>query len=480
MTTLSQLQATRERREFFTSLWNQLPNPNILFANGPGKRVAFDNIREDLHIFSCIQSRKAGAKSKLWEIQIDKSREDVYQFVEEVFLNLKMNTLLDQILDAPLNGYQPIEIEWQFDTDTKKVVPASIQGKPFDWFFFDSKNVLKLQLLDNIQGEELDPFKFLLAQHGATYANPYGEAILSKCLWYIAFKKGGLTFWLKFIEKFGMPHNALYTDEDKDEALENLDGLTQDGSIVLKPEDKLEIVSMNATISVNVYKEFLEFLEKNCTQGILSGTLTNDSGKNGNYATSNTHFKVRDEVVKADTDIITEVMKTFIKYLVEINFGKNVPNPVFIMYDKTDVDKETAEVVKLLSDTGGIKFTKEFYMGRFGFSEDEFEIVAAPAPVAPVKPAEGAPKFAEKHKGDILEEKIQDSVDDALLNASSIDKGIIKFLESQKDYSSALKNLAKLIPQIDDKVLQHKLTQDLFFSQVAGELTAKDEIDGQR
>lgn len=480
MKTLTNPQATRERREFFTAMWNLLPNPNLLFANGPGKRVTFDNIRNDPHIFSCIQSRKAGAKAKLWEIQIDKSREDVYQFVTEVFSKLKMNTLLEEILDAPLNGYQPLEIDWQFDPDTKKVVPNAIQGKPFDWFVFDAKNVLKLQLLDNIQGEELDPFKFLLAQHGATYANPYGEAILSKCLWYIAFKQGGLNFWLRFIEKFGMPHYVLYTDGDKDEADTSLEGLIQDASIVLNETDRLELVNFSTNVNVNVYKEFLDFLEKNCTQALLSATLTQDVGKTGSFAASKTHFQVRDEVVQADMEIVIEVMKTFIGYLVEINFGKKVLLPKFIVYDKTDVDKETAEVVKLISDTGYVKFTKEFFMGRFGFSEDEFEIIEAPAqPIAkPASPTEPAPKFAEGKKKFDIEDKIQSSVDDALLNASSVDKGIMKFLESQKDYSSALKNIAKLIPTIDDKVLQHKLTNDLFFSQVAGELTAKDEADG--
>lgn len=476
--TLTNPQATRERREFFTAMWNILPNPNILYANGPGKRVTFDNIRDDPHVFSCVQSRKAGAKAKLWEIQIDKSREDVYQFVEEVFSKLKMNKLIEEILDAPLNGYQPLEIDWQLNPDTKKVEPLAIQGKPFDWFIFDSKNELKLQLINDLQGEELTPLKFLLAQHGATFINPYGEAILSKCLWYVAFKKGGVNFWLRFIEKFGMPHYIAKTDGDTDDMEDVLEGLIQDASAVIANTDDISLVNFSTNVNVNVYKEFLDFLERNCTQALLSATLTQDVGKSGSFAASKTHFQVRDDVVMADCEIVKEVLNTFIGYLVEINFGKNQPLPHFIMYDKTDVDKETAEVVKLLSDTGGIKFTKEFYMGRFGFSEDEFEIITAPAPVAPVKPAEVAPKFAEKQKGDILEEKIQDSVDDALLNASSVDKGIMKFLESQKDYGSALKNIAKLIPAIDDKVLQHKLTNDLFFSQVAGELTAKDEING--
>ena len=46
----------------------------------------------------------------------------------------------------------------------------------------------------------------------ASYTDPYGESILSRCYWSVFFKKDTIKFWSTFTEKYGMPYLWGQTD----------------------------------------------------------------------------------------------------------------------------------------------------------------------------------------------------------------------------------------------------------------------------
>ncbi|ENE4637899.1 TPA: DUF935 family protein, partial [Escherichia coli] len=77
---------------------------------------------------------------------------------------------------------------------------------PPEWFQFDTDNCLRFRARDaGVEGELLSPSKFVVPAQDASYDNPYGFPDLSMCFWPVAFKKGGMKFWLRFAEKFGSP-----------------------------------------------------------------------------------------------------------------------------------------------------------------------------------------------------------------------------------------------------------------------------------
>ncbi len=48
--------------------------------------------------------------------------------------------------------------------------------------------------------------KFIIFQNNATYENPYGDAVLSKCYAPVKLKKGGMELWVRYIEKYSIPY----------------------------------------------------------------------------------------------------------------------------------------------------------------------------------------------------------------------------------------------------------------------------------
>lgn len=495
-------EVANRQKLYFTKLFNILPNLNKLSVSFAGKSILLESLKDDAHVASCIQSRKAGVLSKYWELQQADCPENVVKTIEKLINRLPMNRIMSDMLDAVLFGYQPLEIDWQYaDVDgTTLLVPIAIIAKPYDWFFFDEKNELRLRTIQNYDGELLDMRKFILVQHQPSYDNPYGEPVLSKCLWPIAFKKGGLSFWVRFAQKFGMPHYIGKTSEVRgseqfDAMLDVLDDLIEDSSAVIPVEDDIEVVNPASSVNINIYKDLLEFCNKEISKAILSQTLTTDIGSSGSYAASNTHFEVRADIIQQDTILIEEAINHFIRVFIDINFGSTVQAPYFALQEVTSADKNLADVVNILTGAPGLKFTKKFYTERFGFQEDEFDIVEnAPLSNTPQlidnnqnKQDKKKPNLDEEEQedkefsepnDDFIENHIQKSINDSNLYSKSIDKQIVQFLEKSNSYNEAMKGLAKLLPNLNDDVLKAKILRDNFWSRVVGEKLAMEEING--
>ncbi len=183
--------ATREAVQWFSSLWNLLPNPDVVLKKS-GKTLAdYRELLYDPHTSACEQSRKSGTLALEWTLQADESDRNAAQMqarVHECLERLNLYNVIEQMLDAPFFGMQPLEVLW--DVQDGLVLPSAVVGKPPEWFAFDAQNVLRLKTRDNfLEGIELPPYRFLVVQHRPTYINPYGVAVLARVWWAQFFKR---------------------------------------------------------------------------------------------------------------------------------------------------------------------------------------------------------------------------------------------------------------------------------------------------
>ena len=201
---LSDQIATRGRSIDFHALGMYLPNPDpVLKALGKDIKV-YRELRADAHVGGCIRRRKAAVKALEWGLDRDKAKSRVAKSIEAIFADLDLSRIITEMLDAVLYGYQPMEVMW--GKVGGYLVPVDVIGKPADWFLYSPDNELRFRSRQaQLQGEELPPRKFLVPRQDPSYHNPYGFADLSMCFWPVTFKKGGLRYWVKFAEKYGMP-----------------------------------------------------------------------------------------------------------------------------------------------------------------------------------------------------------------------------------------------------------------------------------
>lgn len=483
--------AVRENHGLGFGNMNYLPNPDPILKKMGRSIEAYNSIRSDTHVAGCIRRRKAAVKAQDWRITTTDD-EFVTTFITELFDSLSVNKIITEILNAPLYGYQPLEINWHYENGF--IVPKGLVAKPAEWFLFDAENKLRFKSKkEPMYGELVAEDKFILATQDASYDNPYGRSDLSLCFWPAVFKKGGLKYWFEFVDKYGspamyakMPRNA--TPDEEEKALDALEML-RSSSVGTFPVDSEVVLldSANKGASSTVFDDFMRYVKSEISVAILGQDQTTEADSNRASATAG--LEVLEDIRKDDESIVVDVFNKLIRLVAEKNLG-DVELPTFEFYEQESVDTIQAERDTQLTSQG-VRFTKAYYMKTYGLEEEDIE------EITPNTPQMGSPfMFNEPQRetqketanGNILEARVDaaeaqhlelESATDQLLLAiqdgSPIDDWLKPILDTltSNDPAEASDKLAELFPLLDAGLLEEKLTNLIFVSELWGRLSAQ-------
>ena len=470
---LSEEIATRKRSlNYYSLAMSYLPDPDIVLKKQGKDMKVYKELLCDSHVFACVQSRKAGVLSLEWEINRGLDKDETAEKVIETIKKLDIYKLINDILDATLFGFQPIEIIW--GRVDNLVLPIELKAKPSEWFCFDDENQLKFRTKEHYFGEELPPKKFLCPQSNPSYENPYGERTLSRVFWPVTFKKGGLKFWVIFTEKYGIPHligkhPRGASEEETDRLAGLLEQMVQDAIAVIPDDSSVEIQEANKSSSAEIFEKLIDKMNAEISKAILGQTLTTEVGSTGSYAASNTHFAVRQDIIDADKKMVEKTINQLIQWIYEINFS-NKDVPVFEMFEVEDIDLGLAQRDKILSETG-VKFTKDYFIKNYGLEEEDFDIREDIIPATP--------QFSQFKEEPEPEGQVQ--VDDLFkfLSETELDKQsqamlspLLALFESCDNFEDARELLTD--SNLQTKQLQQSIQKAMFLCELQGR---KDGLD---
>ena len=454
----------------------QLPNPDsVLKKTGKGIEI-LKSLKKEGQVATCITSRKAGVLSLNWQIEC--AKDDRKEFYETLLKSIDIRSLVSNILNAPLYGFQPLEIIWKNDIENGVVIPKEITAPPVKWFHYNTDNELCFKAKGYKDGLviDFDEMKFLCPKHEADEENPYGEAVLSLCLWDIAFKKGGYEFWAKFMEKYSMPYFVGKYDESANEdditkLLNDLVAMVQDACIVIPNNSSVEIKeAAGKSASFAIYKEFIKLCDENISKNILGQTLTTDSGDKGSYALGNVHARVREDIIESDKRLVEKTINELLSYIHQINFDDE-DIPEFNLYGENDIKKELAERDKILSEIG-VKFKKLYFQKAYNLEEDDFEL-ASPRVQFEANNFSETAQFEPQNNLDVLNDYMCNNEVDKILNNSI--KPIIEAFKEEQNTDAALEKLSEIYPKMDFKELEETLAKVIFISNLWGRATANKD-----
>ena len=478
--------ATRKRAGDVYGFGMYLPNPDEVLKNNGLDISAYRKLLYDPHLGSCIINRKAGVKSLNWSIDRAKAPGRVAKFIEDVFegLRLKIDGIIGEILDAPLFGYQALEIMWE-ERDGF-FWPVNLVGKPQEWFCFDPENRLQFRALGTLVGELTDSMKFILATHEATYVNPYGFPLLSRCFWPVAFKKGGWKFWMEFTEKYGgafaigkHPRGAQL--EEINALADMLVAMVNSAIAVIPDDGSVEIKEASGKqSSADGYERLIKTCDTDISKALIGQTLTTEVGKTGSYAASQTHMEVRGDIVDEDKRLACQIFNALIRTTVNVNFdltGKT-PAPLFTMWADEDVDIKLSERDRNLASTGQMRFKKIYFMRAYDFKEDEIEEAkpaATPAFVSADQPPDGssfseptgAPPKGNKALGDFLPPEAMQKVMAGMMQP------VLDAVNKGEDFKQIMEKMVHLFPEMNIDKLTEILHRAIFASEVWGRLQSQ-------
>lgn len=491
--------------EGFCAIMDRLPNPDIVLRKTGKGYTTLRLLMQEGQVATCIQSRKAATQRLKYRLNFPELDEEREKFYTTILKKLDFPQLVSDILNAPLLGFQAIEIVWGYCDGY--IIPQQVEAKPQEWFFFDTDKKLRIRLKGYSKGYvvEQESKKFLIPKYNADYLNPYGLALLSLCFWDVAFKKGGMQFWMKFIEKFAVPYfigkyEEGASDEEKDEILEMLIQMVQDAVAVIPNNSAVEIKEATGkSQSAEIFQSFIEIMDKNIAKNILGQTLTTEAGDKGSYALGKVHNNVREDISDSDKRLTENTINTLLYWTHEFNFGdENIPE--IELYEPKPITQEDAGIDKTAYDMG-VRFSAEHFIRKYGYKADEITVINlqqiqdADLRTDGVERVRRARHEVSKSKaqrttvqsGKQIQDNFsepdtqgveqQQNIDDFIDSFSDDDlteiineklKPIIEEFSESRNADEAMDKLSEIYPQMNSKQLEETLTKAIFIADLWG------------
>lgn len=366
-----------------TGFLGWLPDPDpILRKRGDDARVLEDLTADD-QVCMAMQNRRLRVLNKQdydfkpGLITGQDASNEAKQLCDNLTKDLEAINLRDvfsAILDTPFYGYTVLELLWKPEGGRMRL--ANIIAKPREWFAFNNKNQLVFRGENSLQGEPLPEGKFVLVQHFPTFSNPYGLRLLSRCLWPVAFKRGGVQFLSRFLEKFGMPWvlatapQSMKEREQRMGMAADLAAMVQDAVAVIPYGSKVELASAQGKAG-DTYERYLSRWDKSISKVLTGQTLTAEmDGQNGSRAASETHYSVAGDISDADQFMVVSAMNDISMTYRAVNAVPSILAPVFD-YNEPEDHNAQADLDKKLHSVG-VRFKSSHFVRRYALNDDEF------------------------------------------------------------------------------------------------------------
>lgn len=318
---------------------------SVLAARGGGLEV-YEEVLRDWQCFSTFQQRRLAVVSREWDVQPgadDKRSVMAADSLKAQLDAIGFDSATNKMLYGLWYGHGIGECLWS--QNGREITLEGIKVKKARRFQFDKDGGLRLQTMTSgLDGELMPARKFWTFATGADNDDdPYGLGLAHYCFWPVWLKKNGYRFWSMLLDKFGMPTSIGKfppgTSPEDQKKLLNAIAAIQSSSGVIIP-DGMIIELLEASRSGQVGNDqFVDRMDAAIAKVILSQTMTTDNGSSKSQ--SSTHMEVRDEVVKADADLICSSFNNGpAKWLTDWNYPGAVPPKVWRKIDPPeDLDK---------------------------------------------------------------------------------------------------------------------------------------------
>lgn len=469
--------ATRARMGDVAGLVGLLPNPDPVLKKLGRDIAVYRDLLADAHIGGLVRRRKGAVLAMERGIQRESASVRNTKAVEAMLARLPMNRILSEILDATLFGYQPLEVQWGVVDGLLQ--PLALRGKPAEWFQFDGEGSLRFLSIDSgAQGEALPQRKFLCPRQDPSYANPYGVADLSRVFWPVAFKKGGLQFWVQFTERYGSPfligkQPRSAGPSETDALLDQLEAMVQDAVAVIPDDSSVQIVeSAGKAASAEIFERLLLFCRSECSIALLGSNQAVE--KDSTNASATAGNEVARDIRDADAALVAETLNQLVAWFVELNWG-DAARPVYALWEQEEVDTVQAQRDKTLKDAGAT-FTPQYFQRAYSLQAGD--LADADKPNEPASLTEPA-AFAETNtEADTEPQTTLDAAINALAAGDPAREALASLFDtlreaitSAHDPIDALALLDAALPGLDTGTLETLLTQALFAAQGFGRLS---------
>lgn len=355
-------------RPFTTGLMQ--PSDRVLSGRGGGDLQIYEQVASDSQVKACFEQRRSAVTSCEWVVEPATERRadrKAADFVREQLTRIGWDRVTDRMLWGVFYGFSAAELIWEVQDG--KLGWQAVKVRNRRRFRFDASGELRLLTPSSmLQGEPAKPPYFWHIATGADNDDePYGLGLAHWCYWPTLFKRHGIGFWLTFLEKFGMPTGvgtfpANATAGEINKLLGAIQAIRTDSGVAIPEGMKIDLLEAARSGSAD-YEKLHDKMDEAIAKAILGQTMTTDNGSS--QAQADVHMDVRQDIVKADADLICESFNQGpIRWLSMFNFDAADPPRVYRVVEEAEdldalADRDTK--VKALGFKPSLDYVKQQY-----------------------------------------------------------------------------------------------------------------------
>lgn len=322
----------------------------------------------DDEICQCLEQRFDALMTRGFSLTCKDDAVAVEKVTKE--LNRVYRDLAQGLFNALNFGYSVVEIVYRpsnekrteddLDTGLAKAVEV-----PFEWFDF-LHNVLHARYP---KLEPADPRKFFYAVRQPTFRNPRGEPLLSRLYWVWYFRTHGWQFWMKALERCGVPFLVGKTvAADKQAAAQSLFAAVQNAVLAIGPDDEVKALEMGK--NPEIFKAFDEATISRIQKMILGQPSTSGSKSGEGMKQGEVHERTLERKVSNDAEMITAPIQNVVDCICFLN---GLPQCIFTVNPPLYVNAAQATRDVSLKQAGIIvEFSPQYLQRSYGLREGEF------------------------------------------------------------------------------------------------------------
>jgi phage gp29-like protein len=482
--------ASRLRAGDLTSIFGLLPNPDpVLKAMGADMRV-YRSLLADPRVKSARKRRWSAVLSMEHGLAREASTATparVRKACEALLARLDLQRIVRQLTDGAMYGFRVAEIMWA--PMDGLIQPADLVAKPGEWFGFDPETAaLKFRPRGSLQGELVPARKFIVVGSMRSWENPYGEPDLASVFWPVTFKRGGLKFWVQFVEKYGMPWAVgklprTSTQEEHDALADKLSAMVRDAIATVPDDASVELLSISGSANSDMHERMLNWCNAEISVALLGNNQSVEANSNRASATAaqSVEAALRDD----DAAMVAAGINELLAHFVAVNWPGATP-PVFAFWQTEEIDETLAKRDETLRKAGAT-FTTQYFLRAYKLQPGDLADAAPPGgvPGAPGA-APGAPgaaagadatlaSFAEGAAADVPADQAAIDAAIARLPADEIQAAMAKLLapalaaiQDAATPEQVQQALAEAWPDMDASALETLMEQAYFVADVVG------------
>ena len=373
-----------------------LPADRVL-ANRGGDLLVYEQVLSDPQVKACFEQRRNAVTSCEWYVEAASDRRIDRKAADWLRLQLQRigwDRITDRMLYGVFYGYAVAELIWQVQDGLLGWQAVKVRNRRR--FRFAADGGLRLVTPQRPwEGEPAPAPYFWTIATGADHDDePYGVGLGHWCYWPVLFKRNGIAYWLTFLEKFGAPtalgrFDAGATAEERQRLLAALRAIRTDAGVIVPKGMEIDLLEAARSGTAD-YKTLHDTMDETIAKAILGQTMTTENGSS--KAQAEVHMDVRQDIVKADADLICESFNLGpVRWLTMFNFSGAEPPRVFRRVEEPEDASTIAERDTKVAQLG-FRPSLDYIRQTYGDHWEERSATAAPVP------GEAAAAFAEPER----------------------------------------------------------------------------------